>query len=135
MRNRVDVDPDYQRSRWIAYLDLLGASALVESESWIEVFLVYSRAIEKFRSDAFDEHLIERITFSDSFILYTVDDTPLSYRALESMCRYFVVELIRASMPVRGAMACGDFYADPPHHSISGELCSTPIDWASPRIG
>jgi hypothetical protein len=113
MRDQVYVDPDQQRHRWVAHLDLLGASALVESESWDRVFRVYSRANETFRGEAFDEHLIERITFSDSFILYTIDATALSYRALDSFCRHFIVELIRASLPVRGAMACGELYADP----------------------
>jgi hypothetical protein len=113
VRDRVSVDSDCQRSRWVAHLDLLGASSLVESNSWIHVFSIYSHAIERFRQEAFDEHLIERITFSDSFILYTVDDSAVSYRALDSFCRHFIVKLIRGSVPVRGAMACGEFYADP----------------------
>lgn len=112
MRDHVHIDPARHRKRWVAHLDLLGTARLVETKAWTEVFDVYSRAIERFRKDAFDEHLIERSIFSDSFILWTVDDTALSYRAIDSFCRHFVAEMIQQSLPIRGAMAFGEFYAD-----------------------
>ena len=113
MYEKVRINPNYQRPRWVAHIDLLGASALVESVSWVRIFNAYSSAINSFRQKAFDKNLIERITFSDSFILYTIGDDALSYRAIDSFCRLFIVRLITSSIPVRGAMAFGDFYADP----------------------
>ena len=112
LRQHVSIDPEYQKRRWVAHLDLLGASSLVERQSWEMVFSVYARAIERFRADAFDETRLSRITFSDSFLIYTDDDSALSYRAIDSFCRHFVRRLVLASVPLRGAIACGDFYAD-----------------------
>lgn len=112
MRDHVHIDPACHRKRWVAHLDLLGTGRLVETKAWTEVFGVYSRAIERFRKDAFDEHLIERSIFSDSFVLWAVDDTARSYRAIDSFCRHFVAEMIQQSLPIRGAMAFGEFYAD-----------------------
>lgn len=109
----VHIKPQRLRPRWVAHLDLLGASALVESKPWIEVFQVYARAVESLRGGGFARNRVRRFTFSDSFILYTIDDTAYSYRALDSFCRDFVLSLTRSQIPVRGAMAYGNLYADP----------------------
>ncbi len=117
----VRIDPRRLRSRWVAHLDLLGAGALVESESWIRVFQVYARAVERLRRGGFARNRVRRFTFSDSFILYTIDDTAYSYRAIDSLCRGLVLSLTQSLIPVRGAMAFGDLYADPRSALYFGE--------------
>ena len=86
---------------------------MVGQAPWERVFSEYAYAIERFRTDTFDENLLERVTFSDSFLIYTDDDSALSYRAIDSFCRLFVLRLVLGSLPVRGAIACAEFYADP----------------------
>lgn len=107
--------------RWVAYLDLLGITNLIKTEYWLEVFDVYAEAIKHFQQDAFNGHLIRRITFSDSFILYTTDGSALSYSALDSFVRYFIVSLIRRKIPVRGALSFGKLYADEANDLYFGE--------------
>lgn len=120
-RHEVSIDPRRFRRRWVAHIDLLGASVLVDSESWTRVFQIYARAIEKSRRGGFAKNRVRRFTFSDSFIFYTTDDTAYSYRALDSLCRSFVLSLIQSQIPVRGAMAFGNLYADPRSSIYFGE--------------
>ena len=101
--------------RWVACLDIMGVKRLIREEYWLRVFDVYAEAITTFQRDAFDGHLIRRITFSDSFILYSTDGSALSYRALDSFLRYFIVSLISKNIPIRGAMSFGELYADDVH--------------------
>ena len=117
----VCINPLRIRERWVAHIDLLGASTLVESASWINVFQLYATAIERFRRDGFARNRVRRFTFSDSFVLYTIDDTAYSYRALDSLCRGFVLSLTQSLVPVRGAMAFGNLYADPRSSLYFGE--------------
>ena len=121
MLKKIEIDPVKGKERWVAHLDILGASKLIESKHWSQVFSVYAESLEKFRREAFDEHLIDRFAFSDSFILYTVDQTAISYRALDSFVRRFVVSLIQREIPIRGAMSCGYFYADSENDLFFGQ--------------
>jgi hypothetical protein len=107
--------------RWVVCLDIMGSKRLIEKEYWMQVFDVYAEAINNFQRDAFDRHLIRRITFSDSFILYTTDGSALSYRALDSFVRYFIVSLISKKIPIRGAMSFGELYADDAHGLYFGK--------------
>jgi hypothetical protein len=119
--DRIRINSGLYRERWVAHIDLLGAKSLANTKLWMQVFNIYSHAIEDFKRDAFDEHLITRITFSDSFIIYTADASDISYRALDSFCRHFIIRLLQSSQPVRGAMACGKFYADKDHSIYFGK--------------
>ena len=96
--------------RWVACLDIMGVKRLIKEEYWLRVFDVYAEAVNNFQRDSFDGHLIRRITFSDSFILYTTDGSALSYRAMDSFVRYFIVSLISKKIPIRGAMSFGELY-------------------------
>jgi hypothetical protein len=98
--------------RWVACLDIMGVKKLIKEEYWLRVFDVYAEAMNNYRRDAFDGHLIRRITFSDSFILYAIDGSALSYRAIDSFVRHFFVSLISKKIPIRGAMSFGELYAD-----------------------
>ena len=121
MINEIWIDPEKNKERWVAHLDILGISKLHESKRWDQVFSVYADSLDHFRREAFDEHLIDRVSFSDSFIIYTVDKSAVSYRALDCFVRKFVVSLIQREIPIRGAMSCGDFYADLENNLFFGQ--------------
>lgn len=121
MLKEIIIDPAKGKERWVAHLDLLGASRLIESKHWEQVFSVYAESLEQFRRDSFDEHLIDRFSFSDSFIIYTVDQSDLSYRALDHFVRQFITSLIQREIPIRGAMSCGYFYADSENDLFFGQ--------------
>jgi len=121
MTNEIWINPTKMKERWVAHLDILGISKLLESKRWEQVFSVYADSLKHFQREAFDEHLIDRVSFSDSFIIYTVDNSAISYRALDCLARRFIVSLIQIGIPIRGAMSCGDFYADLENNVFFGQ--------------
>ena len=82
----------------------------------LSVFSTYSMCLEEFRRHA--QHHKKRggklqfIHFSDSFLIYTLNDSAGSFAAVESPSRWFFNFLLQKEIPVSGAMACDEFYAD-----------------------
>jgi hypothetical protein len=122
MNDHIQVDPGYHARRWVTYLDLLGFTELIQTKDWVHVFSYYTQAIEDCikENDAF-ESTIEKAWFSDTFLLYSPDDTALSFTAIESMTRWFVHSLVSHGIPVRGAISCADLYADKDNNLFFGE--------------
>jgi len=98
--------------RWVSYLDLLGFTEMVETKNWIDVYLSYTKAVETCTEVTGFMPDIEKTWFSDSFLLYSPDNTGTSFTQIESTTRWFMYYLIDAGVPVRGAISYGDFYAN-----------------------
>jgi len=99
-------------SRWVACIDLLGFSALVQSQRWPEILATYEQALEQVSEGHIQQNPRDYAWFSDSFVIYSQDDSPASFVEIESRCRWFVDGLITRGIPLRGALACGAFLAD-----------------------
>ena len=121
--------------RFVAFFDILGFSSWVESTGSKEVF-TYVRgfynlmvrsslpgsivnqdmSVELHKSD------IGYINFSDSIFFYSVDD---SYQCLKTMLRvcgeFMNVVICGPSRMLRGAIAHGEFYADPEANAYVGK--------------
>ncbi|MDY7000481.1 MAG: hypothetical protein SVS15_01700 [Thermodesulfobacteriota bacterium] len=110
MERYIEANPQLFVKRWVSYIDLLGFSKIVQDKDWVYAFSYYTRAIEQFIRRRGFENEVSRTWFSDTFIIYS--NTEESFAAIESTTRWFIFFLIRAHMPVRGAMSYGDFYAD-----------------------
>jgi len=121
MRNQTQFDPANYAVRWVSYIDLLGFTELVRTKSWIDVFSYYTKAVEHFIEDFGFEPRIEKTWFSDTFLLYSRGNAPSSFAAIEATTRWFVYYLISDGIPVRGAMAYGDFYADKENNIFFGQ--------------
>lgn len=121
MRRHIDVDPACHAVRWVSYLDLLGFTELVGRKDWIYVFSHYTQAVEHFVEERGFEPTIEKTWFSDTFLLYSPDNTASSFASIEETTRWFIYFLICAGIPVRGAMACGDLYADKDNNVFFGK--------------
>ncbi len=112
MRFEVRYKPEHQKRRWFGYFDLLGTKARIESSSHFQVFDVYARAVEAAKGRTTDMPAVSYACFSDSFIIYTESDSGRDLACIDSVARWFVYNLITSRIPVRGALSCGDFYAD-----------------------
>ena len=121
MLREIHIDPTKNRECWLAYLDLLGSSNLIESGKWEKVFYIYAESLKHFQRDGFDAHLVSKNSFSDSFVLYTSDATNISYRAIDSFVRYFIISLINREIPIRGAMSFGQLYSDTENNLFFGQ--------------
>ncbi len=99
-------------NRWIGYFDLLGVKALVRAKHHISVFNIYSRAIEEVKKRNRTLETIDHAWFSDTFIIYSEDAAISCFAELDHISRWFSYFLIESHVPVRGAIAVGEFYAD-----------------------
>ncbi|MBA7698867.1 hypothetical protein ES703_107550 [subsurface metagenome] len=100
-------DPEKQKTRWICYIDLL-----CFRQNWINVFSAYSKCLEEINNDINYKDLTNYTWFSDTFILYTQDDSSESFLLLEQKVRWFIFFLISYGIPLRGSISFEDFYAD-----------------------
>jgi hypothetical protein len=112
MVEQIQVDPSNYARRWVSCLDLLGFSDLIRAKDWVYIFAYYKQAIDLCARDRGFEPAIEKIWFSDTFILYSPDDTASSFGSIEATTRWFLHFLVSAGIPVRGAMSCSDLYTD-----------------------
>ncbi len=112
MTDEIEYNPSYQKSRWVAFFDLLGTKEIIRNESSLDVFVAYSRAIAKLKTSGKLFQSVKRAWFSDSFVIYTPDNSAQSFVAIESVSRWFLCFLVTAGIPARGAISYGSFYAD-----------------------
>jgi len=111
--------------RWLAYFDILGFGDLVKGNHPIITVLTIHRALDEAKKKAKvrEDISIEMVHFSDSFIFYAPDDSNVSYVLLQSVARGFFSACLKAYpfIPLRGAIACGEFYADPSERIYFGK--------------
>lgn len=102
------------RDRWFAYLDLLGFTDLVSSNSIEEIIPIYSEALAHMRTACgprTETHGLLNSWFSDTFIIYTSSDSLEDFARLESAARIFFQLLITKNIPVRGCISHGKLYS------------------------
>lgn len=102
------------RDRWFAYLDLLGFSNLVQTESIENVLPIYSEALQQMRiACELGTKQVGLINswFSDTFIIYSGSDSLEDFVYVESAARIFFQLLILKHIPVRGCISHGKLYS------------------------
>lgn len=130
MKSESFYNPNHLRNRWVAYFDLLGTKALINSGRYIEVFRSYKNALKRSKTQLKSYDNLFRIFFSDTFIIFSKDDTPDSFASIESISRWFMFFLIQAEIPLRGAIACGEFYADDSEQIFFGKALIEAYEYA-----
>lgn len=105
-------DAENSKNRWLAYFDLLGTKNLVASKDIYSVFAAYQMAFEKLARWKERHSCVSYSWFSDTFIIYTDDESAESFEAIEMVCRWFIFSLITKKIPLRGALSCGELYVD-----------------------
>jgi hypothetical protein len=121
MSNGLEYNPASSRSRWLGCFDLLGTRQLIRSGNHFQVFSVYQRAAREVTHWKSRLPQIRHAWFSDTFLVYSEGDTSSDFVAMDIISRWFVHFLILAEIPVRGAIACGGFYADPGNQVYLGQ--------------
>ena len=121
MSNDIRYNSDLASKRWVGYFDLLGVKQLYKTNNHISIFVAISSTIEKFKERAEAWGNVGYAWFSDTFIVYTDDDSTESFSAIDNISRWFFYFLITADIPVRGAISCDVFYADRENNLFFGE--------------
>lgn len=125
----VQYDPENYTPRWVGYFDLLGTSLLIRSDRIIDVFSAYRNAMEHLNSWRKRHSNVYHAWFSDTFLVFSDDDTAESFAAIEMVCRWLVFALLRRKIPVRGALSCGQFYADRSNSLYLGHALLEAYEW------
>ena len=115
------IDPEKQSTRWLSYIDLLGFTEIIRNNHWVNVYTDYITAIRKFTDGDRIEPGIEKVWFSDTFLIYTLNDTVEAFLSIEQTTQLFMYRLILAGIPFRGAMSCETFYADKGNNLFFGK--------------
>ena len=121
--------PEFQASRWLGYFDLLGTSALIKSGNINEVFNAYQKALEKLDAWRKRHPNVYHAWFSDTFIMYSEDNSADAFSAIGRVGRWFAFSLLRRKIPLRGALSCGHFYADRTNSLYLGAAFLEAYEW------
>ena len=111
------------RHRWFAYLDLLGFTALVESNAMEQVLPVYAEALRRMHQACKfckSEDGLLYSWFSDTFIIYSQSDSLEDFTRVESAARIFFQLLVLNKIPVRGCISHGKLYSQAKHNIFVG---------------
>ena len=121
--------------RFVAFFDLLGFSSWLEADGSAEVF-TYVRGflhlmiraslpgsvVHPDMSVTLKDSDIGFINFSDSIVFYSRDDSDGCFDTMLRVCGEFMNGVITGpSRMLRGAIAHGDFYADPDANAYVGQ--------------
>ena len=91
---------------YVALLDVLGFSALVGGDIGGDKIRDYLDCLRR----ATYQSEVDYVVFSDSIVLTAKGDGPESLIAVAGACSRLLADLLNASIPLRGAIAFGDFF-------------------------
>ena len=123
--------------RYVSFLDILGFGSLIETRKLEEVMgrlnhvlsmvLPMVKGLGKVPNDTRQFHVgltVEKLTvfsFSDTFVLYSEDDSPDSFFQIVAGSKLFCSYLISMGLPVRGALTLGEAECIPNTQHLVGK--------------
>lgn len=118
---------DWIRSNcWLTVFDILGFTNLINvNEDNLQAFNVrvdYEETIQNLESscDDYFPSSLNYCWFSDTFLIYTSDDSAQSYTIIQSASKIFIDKYICSRIPIRGAIAVGTFMRSKDNRSFIG---------------
>lgn len=122
--------------RWIAYFDILGFRTLVQKENPLTILSIYDEAVlQAKRQIEFPQSAGDEIRFgyfSDTFFFYSDDDSGRAYTWVQSIAKNFIRQCLVGEpfIPIRGAIACDEFYVDSLRNIYFGKALVEAYEWA-----
>lgn len=96
----------------VSYFDRLGFGDYSQGNNLVGIFSETCYWLQRANEAARDYSNVEFVWFSDTILFYSTDDSRSSFQAVAEASRSFFDELLDSKIPVRGALAFGEFYAD-----------------------
>jgi len=125
--------PDFDFSkagkRWVAYFDLLGFKESVKNHSLIDVHGLLDTCLSELGQSVEGLPGLEFTSMSDTFLLYTADLSRRGFCAITCASRAFCDELSVRQIPIRGAVAFGELYADRAKGLFFGKALNEAYEW------
>jgi hypothetical protein len=116
--------------RWVGYFDLMGTRQLVNSGKTRQVFDSFAQAVNALGILNRPGANIFNAWFSDTFIIYSGDDSQQAFATVEKVCRWFMTALIWHRIPVRGSISCKHFYSDEDNSIYFGPALIEAYEWS-----
>jgi len=116
-------------TRWVGYFDLLGTRKLVADGKMREVFRSFAEAAKGLETLNRPGTAVLNAWFSDTFIIYSDNDSQQAFAVVEKTCRWFMTHLIWHNVPVRGSISCGRFYSDRASSIYFGPALIEAYEW------
>ncbi len=85
---------------------------MIQNNRIMDVFCSYAKAIEEANHLKKDDREIRCFWFSDSFVVYSESDSASDFVLMDQFARWFTHFLLTRNISFRGAISCGEFYAD-----------------------
>ncbi len=111
---------------WLAVFDILGFSNLIAvNKDDLQAFSMrvdYEETIKHLESSckAYLPGSLDYCWFSDTFLIYTSDDSARSYTIIQSASKHFIEKCIYSRIPIRGAIAVGSLMRTEDNRSFIG---------------
>ena len=123
---------------WVAYFDMLGFKKLVNQyKGHIDIFAegIYKDVLGGIikRSNRISGALNKKVDyawFSDSFILFTEDDTFASFSSIELVLWEIFQNMMFTNKPLRAALSVGEFYSNKERNTYIGPALIKAYDYA-----
>jgi hypothetical protein len=99
----------YQK-RWVCYFDILGFQEWLKRHGIVETIHRYFQSREIVERQIHGHPRLRVKCFSDTFLIYSVDDSAASFVQIEQAARWIVNTNLAKHIPVRGAISVGEIY-------------------------
>lgn len=112
---------------WVASFDILGFKGLIDiDENSMEAEFAqedYERTLSHLKDirGAYSTEALDYLWLSDTFVMFSPDDTYQSYGVIEQAARRFIEECIYSGIPIRGAISCGALIRSNDKRSLMGQ--------------
>ena len=111
---------------WLAYFDIMGFANLmsVENDDPKAYFVRadYEETLSNLRKSCkeYEPGSLNYCWFSDTFLMFTEDNSPKSYCVIEFAAKSFIHHCLYSRIPIRGAISVGSFMRSRDNRSFIG---------------
>lgn len=122
---------------WIACFDILGFKKLVSFENddryeALDVISIYDETLEHLRKSCnwYFDGCVNYFCLSDTFVMFTSDDTAEGYDVIEKAAKYFMEKCLYVRIPLRGAISVGSFTMSYDNRAFMGKAAVEAFEYA-----
>lgn len=121
---------------WLACFDILGFRNLMsvdkDDPKAYSVRVDYEETIENLEKSCrrYEKGCLDYCWFSDTFLMFTPDDSARSYVVIQFAAKHFIGHCINSRIPIRGAISVGSFMRTRDNRSFIGEAFLDAFEYA-----
>lgn len=123
---------------WVACFDILGFKDMVsfDDNGSIKALYVmddYEETLKHLKKvcDVYEEGDISYCWLSDTFIMFTPDDSARAYSVIEGTAKYFMDKCLYTCVPLRGAISVGTFTRSIDNRAFLGKAFIDAFNYAN----